>query len=85
MFVNIGELSIQESRKISVFKCVYGMFLQIPNAASSDLDPDSMKQHLQEKDLRIFAFYDENGTLTEKWRRTLVTAVISYLVEKKGL
>lgn len=60
------------------------MFLQISTAAS-DLDPESVKGHLQQKDPRIFAFYEENGTLTEKWRRALVTTAVSFLVEKKGL
>lgn len=63
-------------------KCVYGMFLQIPTAAS-DLDPESVKSHLQQKDSRIFAFYEENGTLTEKWRRALVTTASISVLKKR--
>ncbi|XP_063052380.1 uncharacterized protein LOC134467739 [Engraulis encrasicolus] len=52
--------------------------------SACELDCEAVKNFLQTKDPRILAFYEEHGTLTEKWRRVLVTTTISYLVEKKG-
>lgn len=58
---------------------------QVSQISASDLDCEQVKNYLQQKDPRMLAFYEEHGTLTEKWRRALVTTTISYLVEKKGL
>ena len=44
----------------------------------------TFNEKIPEKD-PIFAFYEENGTLTEKRRRALVTTAVSFLVEKKWL
>ncbi|CAK6974576.1 uncharacterized protein LOC115577920 isoform X1 [Scomber scombrus] len=44
------------------------------STAANDLDPENVKSHLQQKDPRILAFYEENGTLTEKCRRALPSA-----------
>lgn len=61
------------------------MLLFQVSQSASDLASENVKNYLQQKDPRIVSFYEEHGTLTEKWRRALVTTAVSYLVEKKGL